>query len=231
MRVLAVGAHPDDVEILAGGTLARYRQQGYEVGVCVLTDGSLGGDFPMGSEPTAVRWREAKDAAAVIGAPLYWEGFPDGHLIDSVEPRHRLAATIRNFRPTILLTHSSSDYHPDHRAASAITLGARLLATEPQFLPNTEPLPQVPRLVWMDTLSLLGDDPTVWIDITDTFQTKLKMLEKHASQVFLAEKTDGHSYIELIDRQARARGMQCGVDYAEAFTVAPLFPITPQRIL
>jgi len=127
MRILAIGAHPDDLELLAAGTLARYAKSGHDVAMCVLTDGDLGSDNLDGPTTARVRRAEAADAAAEIGADLHLLGEPDGFLFDSPDVRRGVVEVFRQARPDVVVTHSPQDYHPDHRMASQIVLNCRQL--------------------------------------------------------------------------------------------------------
>src|SRR5436190_6370931 len=116
MRVLAIGAHPDDLEILCGGTLARFAGRGDSVTMLVMSDGSAGHAQIAAPELAAIREREARAAAAVIGAELVWLGLPDEFVFNDEPTRRRLLDAIRAARPDLILTHASMDYHPDHVA-------------------------------------------------------------------------------------------------------------------
>lgn len=95
MRVLAIGAHPDDLEILCGGTLARFAQRGDPVTMLVMSDGSAGHAQIPAPELAAIREREARAAAAVIGAELVWLGLPDEFVFNDEPTRRRLLDAIR----------------------------------------------------------------------------------------------------------------------------------------
>ncbi|MCA9017616.1 MAG: PIG-L family deacetylase, partial [Planctomycetaceae bacterium] len=123
-RLLAVVAHPDDAELLCAGTLARARQEGAAVGICVLCQGDKGQPDPPIPNLADVRQQEMHSAAKLLGAALFFGENPDGALFDCLEQRRQLTEIIRQFSPTLVLAHSQSDYHADHRAASVITEAA-----------------------------------------------------------------------------------------------------------
>src|SRR5437763_10025168 len=123
-RVLAVVAHPDDAELLCAGTLARARQDGGAIGVCVLCQGDKGQPATPIPDLAFVRRQEMAVAAQLLGAELLTGEFPDGELADETEQRQKLIAIYRQFRPTLVIAHAPCDYHADHRAASALAEAA-----------------------------------------------------------------------------------------------------------
>ncbi|MEU8900206.1 PIG-L deacetylase family protein [Nocardia sp. NPDC048505] len=226
MRVMAVGAHPDDIEILAAGTLARYRLGGHAVAMCVLTNGELGADSGDRAAVAELRRREAERSAEVIGARLYWIGEPDGFLFDTRETRMSLLTAVRDFAPEVLITHDPSDYHPDHRTASLLTLNVRQLAAAELIDTQAPVLPGAPPVLYMDPLALTGAAAEIWVDIGGTIDTKREMLRCHKSQNTWMRRMHDLDYIDYVDRQAALRGLQCGVAYAEGFRDARVFPLT-----
>ena len=217
MRVLAVGAHPDDVEILCGGTLARYASRGEHVEIAIATDGTAGHAEIRPDELAPIREREARAAGAVIGADVHWMGFPDEFLFDDQPTRLTFVDVIRRARPDVILTHASNDYHPDHRATHQLVFNASFVATLPNIETEHEPLGSVPALLWMDTLAGQGFQPEAFVDITETFETKRKMLACHESQVEWLRHHDGVDILDFIRTVAKARGMQAGVPLAEGY--------------
>ena len=217
MRVLAVGAHPDDVEILCGGTLARYASRGDQVAIAIATDGTAGHAQIRPDELAPIREREARASGAVIGAEVHWMGFPDEFLFDDQPTRLAFVEVIRHARPDVILTHAANDYHPDHRATHQLVFSASFVATLPNVETEQEPLGGVPALLWMDTLAGRGFDPETFVDITATFETKREMLACHASQVEWLRHHDDVDILDVMRTVAKARGMQAGVAFAEGF--------------
>src|SRR5438094_7772695 len=127
MRVLAIGAHPDDLEILCGGTLARFAGRGDAVTMLVMTDGSAGHAEIGAAELAVIREREARAAAAVIGAEFVWLGLPDEFVVNDEPTRVRLLNAIRGAQPDLILTHAREDYHPDHVATHASVFDASFI--------------------------------------------------------------------------------------------------------
>ncbi|MFE1099904.1 PIG-L deacetylase family protein [Nocardiopsis alba] len=230
MRVLAIGAHPDDIEILAAGTLAKYRGAGGDVAMCVLTDGSLGADSGGRSEISDIRRAEACEAAEIIDASLYRITRPDGFLFDDTDVRGEVAEVIRDFRPSVILTHAPDDYHADHRTTGAITFAARQLAAARPHSSTSPAIETLPRLFYMDNLALTGGTPDIWVDISDFIEVKRAMIRCHRSQNALVRRSEGIDYVDYVERQALLRGLQCGVPHAEGFRCATGFPRSPTHL-
>ena len=231
MRIMAVGAHPDDIEILAAGTLAKYQQRGHAVAMCIMTDGSLGADTGSPERTAQIRRSEAQKSAAVIGADLYWIGRPDGFLADDRDTRTSVAESLRDFAPDLILAHSPNDYHPDHRCAGLVTLACRQLATAPLFRTHSPTLEKTPQVVYMDNLALIGSAPEQWVDISETIEIKRQMLRCHQSQNEWMQRTEGLDYLDFLEKQASIRGLQCGVEHAEGFRRAHVFPASPTDLI
>ncbi|MHB8902817.1 MAG: PIG-L deacetylase family protein [Thermoguttaceae bacterium] len=186
VRLLILGAHPDDCEFHAGGLAALYRERGHQVKMVSLTDGSAG-HHQLGREELArVRRAEAAAAAAVIAATGQTWNFPDGLLQATLEVRHAVIAEIRRFRPDLVLTHRTNDYHPDHRAAGQAVQDASFLVRVPLVVPDVPALDYDPVVAYMaDPFTKPSPlEPHVVLDIGDRIDTIVQMLACHASQVF-----------------------------------------------
>lgn len=216
-RILAVVAHPDDAELLCAGTLARAHQEGAAVGICVMCQGDKGQPNPPLPNLTEVRRQEMNSAAELVGAELFFGENPDGALYDSIEQRRTLTEIIRQFSPTLVLAHSQSDYHPDHRAASVITEAATWFCASAGNQTNSAALPQPPTLWWMDTVNMTQFEPHFYIDVSDFIDTKIAMLECHQSQLQRGQDTSFSPLQEVMLQQCSSRGGQAGVKGAEAF--------------
>ena len=218
MRVLAVGAHPDDLEILCGGTLSRFAAEGHEVTMCHATRGDAGSFDRSAEEIGTVRGGEARRAAAVAGARHATLGLSDGEVFAS-DPGHRRAAIelMREARPDLVITHHPGDYMADHNEVSKLVFDASFLATLPLLETGTPHHTTVPPLYYMETISGLGFAPAEFVDITGALETKVEMLEAHASQLQWLRAHDDVDIVDQVRTTARFRGQQCGVAYAEAF--------------
>jgi N-acetylglucosamine malate deacetylase 1 len=218
MRVLAVGAHPDDLEILCGGTLARFVQEGHEVVMCNATLGNRGSFEHSSEEIAEIRLREARQAAELAGAEHVTLGFTDGE-VDASDRDQRLAVVdlVRETRPDLVLTHSPNDYMSDHNEVSRLVFDCSFHATLPLYETARPAHGTVTPIYFFDTVMGLGFQPTEYVDVTATIETKVAMLEAHASQLTWLRDHDGIDVVEQMRAATRFRGLQCGVRYAEGF--------------
>jgi LmbE family N-acetylglucosaminyl deacetylase len=230
---MAIGAHPDDLEILCAGTLARYVAGGHEVTMCHVARGDRGSYEHTRDEIAAIRDREARLAANRIGAEYQALGIPDGE-VDASDPEQRaaVAEAIRVAQPDVILAHAPNDYMTDHVEASRLALDSSFLSSLPLFETASPHHPAVPALAYMETVT--GNDfvPTEFVDISDHIETKLAMLEQHASQLGWLSEHDGVDMLEQVRTVARYRGLQCGVAYAEGFITNTIWlRARPERFL
>lgn len=232
MRVLAVGAHPDDLEILCAGTLARYVKEGHEVVMCVATDGTAGHMVIKPPELAQIREREARAAAEVIGAEFMWLGYPDELIFNDRETRLTFVDAIRQARPDLIISHAPDDYHPDHRVVSSLVFDTSFIASLPNIETTHPAHAAVPPLYYMDTLAGKGFHPTEYVDISPTIETKRQMLACHESQLKWLKDHDDIDIMEFMEVVARTRGFQCNKAYAEGFRPADVWPRTSsERVL
>lgn len=187
LRLLILGAHPDDAEYHAGGLATIYRHLGHTVRMVSMTNGQAG-HFERPPEQLAVlRRAEAAAAGAVIGAEYVTWDIPDGELMPDLETRHRVIREIRCFAPDLVLTHRPYDYHPDHRAAGQAVQDATYLVTVPNVLRDDPPaLRRDPVVAYMPDLFTKPCplDVDIVLDITDQIDTIVRMLACHQTQVF-----------------------------------------------
>ncbi len=233
MRVLAVGCHPDDLEILLGGTLARYAREGHEVTMAHVTNGDLGHKSIPSKELAGIREREAIAAAGVIGAKSMTLGVGDASVYsEDPELRLRMVELIRAADPDVIITHSPDDYHPDHVATSRLVIDASFLATIPQISSEHEALTAVLPVYFTDTLAGFAFEPEEYVDITDEIDPKETMIRAHQSQLTWMEEHDATDIISMARKVAAFRGVQCGVEFAEGFRRYRAWPrITASRLL
>ena len=186
LRLLILGAHPDDAEYHAGGLATIYRQHGHTVKMISVSDGRSGHHRYQPAELARVRRRESLAAAAVIGATYdVWE-YPDGMLQPTLEVRERIIREIRSFNPDLVLTHRPNDYHPDHRAVGQVVQDASYMVTVPLVAPDVPALSKDPVVAYMPDLFTRPYPfvPDVAIDIAAHMDTVVAMLACHPSQVF-----------------------------------------------
>jgi len=229
MKVLAVGAHPDDVELQCAGTLARCVARGDQVFIAVSTNGEAGSSTLGAAEVAHVREAEASAAARVIGAELIWMGFRDEFLIETETIRLAYIDLVRRVRPDIVITHDPhNDYHPDHLATGQILWNTRVMTSVPNIKTAHPPVDHLPALYFMDTLAGINFKPELYVDIGETMDIKRRMLASHASQSAWLKDHSGISYIDFMETCAAFRGLQAGVRHAEAFRKATVFPCSSE---
>jgi N-acetylglucosamine malate deacetylase 1 len=230
--VLAVGAHPDDLEWLCGGTLAKFANLGTRVSMAVATDGAAGHMVIPPKELAEIRHNEAQKAAGVIGADFYWLGYGDERIFEDLETRMVFVELIRKAKPDLIITHTPNDYHPDHRVVSRLIFDASFMSglknveTETPFHPGVQPV------AYLDSITGANFLPTDYVDISDTWPTKREMLSNFESQITWLRDHDDVDFFDMIETQAKARGYQCGVKHAECFTFENVWPrAQPRRLL
>ncbi len=186
LRILIIGAHPDDGDIKAGGTATLWRDLGHDVRFVSLTNGRAGHQTMDAKSLAARRLREAQSAAASIGATYAVLDHPDGELDDRLELRHEIIRLIREFQPDLVLTHRTCDYHPDHRFAGLLVQDASYLLTVPAICPDVPHLPSCPVILYFsDSFKKpCRFEPHVVVDIESSFERVVRMLDCHESQFY-----------------------------------------------
>jgi LmbE family N-acetylglucosaminyl deacetylase len=233
MRVLAVGAHPDDLEILCAGTLVRFVAEGHDVVMCHATKGDRGSFVHTSEEMAGIRAAEARRAAEIAGAAYVSLGFRDTE-VDASHPEQRriVVDLVRDVRPELIITHHPVDYMSDHNELSKLVFDCSFHATVP-LLETTKPHHDVVApIYYMETLMGVGFQPAEYVDVSGVIDTKVAMLEAHSSQVTWLRDHDGVDIVEQMKTTTRFRGQQCGVEYAEGFIPCHTWLRTrPQRLL
>lgn len=219
MNILVVTAHPDDMEILCAGTLARYAQQGAALSVAVFTCGNMGDANIPPSELARIRHRESEAAVAILGARLLWPAVTDELVFPNEAQRRIMIDLLRQADPDVILTHSPNDYHPDHRYVSQLVFDSYFQKGLPH-IPNQE----VPacrfgqaQVYYLDNLGGISFEPSEYVDITAVMETKAQMLECHQSQLRAMKELAHTDIIDMMQIQARFRGFAAGCRYAEGF--------------
>jgi LmbE family N-acetylglucosaminyl deacetylase len=224
LRVLAFGAHPDDLEFYMGGTLAKYADQGHSVTMAVVTNGDVGSSTLSMEEIAAVRKSEAQAAAALIGADLLWLDYHDEFFFYNEQTRRHLIDVMRQAEPNVVFAHWSSDYHPDHSLSGQAVRDARIMTAVPNIKTAHPPLKKIPALFHYDTAAGVNFVPEVYVDITAQFPTKQKMLACHESQNAWISDIFADNITKMMEIQTRFRGFQSGVRYAEGFRALETYP-------
>jgi LmbE family N-acetylglucosaminyl deacetylase len=222
--VLGIAAHPDDLDFGAAGTMAKFAQAGASVNYLIITDGSKGSsDFKTTSEEL-VKIREAEQRAAVKvigGKEVFFLGYPDGELEISMQLKREVVKIIRTIKPDVVITMDPSVLysadrgfinHPDHRAAGQIALDAVFpLARDHLTFPELYADGYQPHITPIVLLSNF-ENSNYYIDITNTFDTKIKAIKAHASQVSDIKRMRG-----WMDEMSTRIGQKAGFERAEAF--------------
>jgi LmbE family N-acetylglucosaminyl deacetylase len=225
LNIFAVVAHPDDHEILCAGTLARYAADGHRIWMAVFTSGNMGDVHVLPLELAAIRKKEMRASADIIGATLLWPAIDDEHVFPNIEQRRIMIDLLREADPDVIFTHAPNDYHPDHRAVSQLVFDSYFQKGLPHIPGQGKPACRFgeTQVYYMDNLGGIGFDPTEYVNITDTMETKLKMLSCHKSQFSAMSELADTNLKEMVETQSRFRGIQSGCRYAEGFTRCDAF--------
>lgn len=186
LRILVLGAHPDDADLKAGGCASLWCRGGHRVKLVSVTDGGAGHQTLRRPALVERRRAEAKAAGAVIGTEYDVLDFADGGLMPTLEARQALIRLIRSFGPDLVLTHRPNDYHPDHRYTAILVQDAAYMVTVPAICPD------VPHLEHNPVIAYLSDDfqkpapfrADVVVDVGSEIDRMADMCHCHASQFY-----------------------------------------------
>ena len=202
MNLLAIGPHPDDIEIGCAGSILKWKEKGFKIHLMVMTDGSNGGD-------TSVRRKEQERSAEILGAEeIIWGGFRDTELeyqgkilVDTIED------CLKKIKPAFVLVNYPEDTHQDHRSLSSATVSAAR---------NSK------NVLFYEGPTSIDFNPTVFVDIDSCMTRKMDALKAHDSQIHKTN-IEGMSIIEIATAMAHFRGTQGRVKYSEGFQALRLF--------
>ena len=210
MKILVLGAHPDDIEIFMYGLASIYKKEGNEVYTMIATDGSKGG--ALGGELLSKkREKEATAGLKKLSMPIFLN-ISDGELGEELQHSKIIKDKILKLMPDLIITHSEYDYHADHRSLSLLTKSA-----VSHYIP----------ILHCDTLMGVNFNPNFYIDITEYFELKKEAVLKHKSQ-------NPKRFVDLFKLMNSYRAAQCNApkgSYAEAYSFTPSFPFTDIREL
>ena len=208
MKILAIGAHPDDIEIFMYGLVSSYKKEGKQVFTMIATDGSKGGSS---KDDLLSKKREKETIAGLkkISKPIFLN-IPDGELGEDPEHRRIIKENILKIMPDLIITHSQNDYHSDHKSLSSITS-----SVVSHYIP----------VIYCDTLMGINFNPNFYVDITEHFLFKKEAILKHETQ-------KPQRFINLAKLMNSYRAAQCNAaegKYAEAYFFEPSFPFADIR--
>jgi LmbE family N-acetylglucosaminyl deacetylase len=221
-RALVVSAHPDDIEFVVAGTVARWRLAGSDVRYVLGTSGDAGSHVPgmTRAELARIREWEQRAAARVVGVDeVVFLGYHDGIAEPTLDLRRDIVREIRRFRPDALVCFDPTGLfmgdgyinHPDHRAVAQAAIDAVApAASMPLVFPELRLEGLEPHAV--SEIYVTSATPNVWIDITDTLELKIEALRQHMSQF-----PDGWDPGDMLRAWAAESGAQAGFAYAEGF--------------
>ncbi|MDC1382550.1 PIG-L family deacetylase [Candidatus Puniceispirillum sp.] len=210
MNIVAIGAHPDDLEIFAYGFLAAATARGDHLYLGVATDGAAGGVSP-GPKLARQRAKETVAGLALLGTPTLLD-LPDGDLVNAPKAREKITDFIRSSSPDLVITHAPEDYHPDHRALSSFVVDAAGFICP---------------VLFCDTLMGVGFNPDYYVDISLHFDDKKNAIMAHHSQ-------EPARFVSASNIMNRFRAAQCNAPedhFAEAYRVDSRFPFADIRDL
>ena len=226
MNILAVGAHPDDVETMCAGTLAKYASQGHKVFIATATNGNIGSATLSKEEIARVRKQEAANSAAIIGAEYICLDYDHELFYATLDVRMAFINLVRPCKADVIFTHNPHDYNPDHELTSKIINDIAVMIPIAKLKTEEEPYDVIPSIWYFEPANSMGFVPTDYVDITDFYETKMKMLGCMESQKqwmvdnYASLNGDLDRFFDTIRITSEFRGMQAGCKYAEGFVRA-----------
>ena len=241
LRILAIHAHPDDIEFQCAGTLALLKQKGASIAIITMTPGDCGSAELGPEEISNIRRAEAKQSAELLGANYECLDFRDLSIVIDTPSRRRVTEAVRRVRPDIVITAPPVDYMSDHEMTSRLVRDACFNAPIPNYAAGecdpASPIERIPHLYYVDPIE--GVDycgnrvqSDFIVDVTSTFEMKKQMLACHESQRSWLLKQHGmDEYLESCERWSAARGQEIAAEYGEAFTQHKGHPYPSDNLL
>lgn len=221
---LAFMAHPDDAEILCGGTLVRLADQGWNIHIATVASGDLGSTEHNSFAISHIRTEEAAQSARLIKGTYHCLGESDCFIAYDKPTIRKTIELFRRVSPTLVFTHAAKDYMMDHEIVSILARNGSFIFAAPNV--SDRPLTAdvgIPHLYYCDPVEAIdpyGNEvtPTTFIDVSAQMEQKLEMLSCHASQrEWLRAHHGMDEYLDATRRHSNKRGLQAGTTYAEAF--------------
>ena len=227
--ILAIGAHPDDVELSCAGTLAKEINAGKTVAILDLTKGELG---TRGN--AAIREKEAANAADILGVDARFNlGFADGFFQNDRAHQEKLITYIRHLQPEMVLCNAVEDRHPDHGRAAALVAESCFLSGLKKIESSFEGHKQQhwrPKQLY-HYIQWNNDTPDFVVDVSAQMELKLEVVKAYSSQFYIPNSTEPETpistenFLNSIRYRAADLGRLIGVDYAEGFTASRLIGV------
>jgi len=226
MNILAIGCHPDDLEIGCGGTLAKYAKQGHDVVMCHVANGNKGHVVIMPEELRVIRTEEAEEAGKTIGAAEVINIDVSDLEVNSYneDTVKKVIDVVRYAKPDLIITHSPEDYMRDHKEVGSLVFNASFSSSVPHMFTNNPAYPDIVPIFFMDTLAGVNFLPTEYVDITDTIEIKINAMNCHQSQIKWMLEHDKIDFLDFARTVSKFRGLQCGAAYAEGFRKCETWP-------
>jgi LmbE family N-acetylglucosaminyl deacetylase len=218
MNILALGAHPDDIEGLGGGTLLKYKAQGGKIFIALTTSGNIGSNLhEVREEIAAIREQEQLEAAKMYDAQVRFLRYDDEGLQDTLETRRAVLNAMRWAEPDVIFTHFPGDPSTDHAVTSKL-VSEMILSLPAKLVPADEPpVEKKPSVFFWDTAAGIDFLPEVYVDISEVIDQKIEALAKHKSQYAWMGVFERDNLSDFCRTLAKFRGSQAGYRYAEGF--------------
>ncbi len=186
LRIMVIGAHPDDCDIHAGGVAVKYARAGHSVLFLSMTNGSAGHQEMGGAKLAMTRYGEAQAVAQTAGIRYRMFDFDDAHLEPTLFARQMLVREIREYAPDLIITNRPNDYHPDHRATGQLVMDASYMVMVPNFCKLTPPLRYNPIILYaQDRFKFPAPfKPEIAVDVSDVAEEKIALMHCHTSQMY-----------------------------------------------
>ena len=201
MKILAIAAHPDDIEYGCGGTLVKYSRGGHKVYLLIMSEGEMGG------QPEVRKNEQAKAAVICNVEDVFWGGYQDTCLPIDKEIITKIENIVHKIEPDFIFVHYLDDTHQDHRHLSQVAVSATR---------------HIKNVLFYEGPSTQNFAPSIYVDISKYFKEKILSLRAHRSQV-ARTNIEGHNIVDIASSNAIFRGIQSKVKYAEAFQPLRLF--------
>lgn len=234
MNVLAIGCHPDDLEIACGGTLRKYVEEGANVYMCHVANGNMGHAKILPGPLADLRALESENAGNVIGVKqvfnldigdLQVSRF-DSNTVDA------MAEVVRFVKPDVIITHNENDYMQDHVETSRLAFNSSFVSSLAHKAVRYGAYAEFVPIYYMDTLAGVDFTPTHYVNITKQIDIKLMALACHESQIKWMLEHDKIDFLDMVKTCSKFRGYQCGVSYAEGYRPCAVYPrMTTKQLL